>query len=146
MCHPNGLLFHQKSLNMGPILVKKSLEEGPISQKLQKKKKKKNVKSTIFEVVKPLRSGSRFVKILSQKQKQNIKSAFFEGEKSLDMGRGFRPWTAHPVKNNLSTSTPRALNMEVWRIMFPAIWYQIYHRTIIKIGWNWQNFMTTVVD
>ena len=30
MCHPNELLFHQKSLDMGPILVKKSLEEGPI--------------------------------------------------------------------------------------------------------------------
>ena len=33
MCRPNGLLFHQKSLDMGPILVKKSLEEGPISLK-----------------------------------------------------------------------------------------------------------------
>ena len=39
-CCPNGLLFHQKSLNIGSILVKKSLE-GPISQNLQKKKKKK---------------------------------------------------------------------------------------------------------
>ena len=28
MCRPNGLPFHQKSLDMGPILVKKSLEEG----------------------------------------------------------------------------------------------------------------------
>ena len=37
MCRPNGLLFQQKSLDMGPILVKKSLEEGPISKKLQKK-------------------------------------------------------------------------------------------------------------
>ena len=45
MCHPNGLLFHQKYLDMGPILVKKSLEEGPISQKL-----KKNVKSAVFDV------------------------------------------------------------------------------------------------
>ena len=34
MCHPNGLLFHQKSFDMGPILVKKSLEESPILQKL----------------------------------------------------------------------------------------------------------------
>ena len=38
---------------MGPILVKKSLEDGPISQKWQKKKKKKN----IFEVEKPLEMG-----------------------------------------------------------------------------------------
>ena len=45
MCCPNRLLFHQKSLDMGPILVKKSLEEGPISQKLQKKM----VKSVILE-------------------------------------------------------------------------------------------------
>ena len=36
MCCPNGLLFRQKSLDMGPILVKKSLEEGPISHILQK--------------------------------------------------------------------------------------------------------------
>ena len=37
---PNGLLFHQNSIDMGPILVeKKTLEEDPISQKLQKKKK-----------------------------------------------------------------------------------------------------------
>ena len=35
MCRPNGLLFHQKSLVMGPILVKKSLK-GPISQNLRK--------------------------------------------------------------------------------------------------------------
>ena len=32
---PNGLVFHQNSLDMGPILVKKSLEQGPISQKVQ---------------------------------------------------------------------------------------------------------------
>ena len=38
MCRLNGLLFHLKSLDMGPILVKKkkSLEEGPFSQKLRK--------------------------------------------------------------------------------------------------------------
>ena len=52
MCRPNGLLFQQKSLDMGPILVKKSLEEGPISNKSRKK-----VKSAIFEVEKPLEMG-----------------------------------------------------------------------------------------
>ena len=36
-CRPNGLLFHQKFLNIGSILVKKSLES-PISQNLQQKK------------------------------------------------------------------------------------------------------------
>ena len=49
MCHPNGLLFHQKFLDMGPILFKKSFKGGPILQKLQK-----NVKSAIFEAEKPL--------------------------------------------------------------------------------------------
>ena len=38
---------------MGPILAKKSLEEGPISQKLRK-----NVKSGIFVVEKPLEMSS----------------------------------------------------------------------------------------
>ena len=32
------------------------------------------------------------------KKKKNIKSAIFEREKSLDMGTGFRPRAAHPVK------------------------------------------------
>ena len=36
-CRSNGLLFHQKSLDMGPIFFKKkSLEKGPVSQELQK--------------------------------------------------------------------------------------------------------------
>ena len=34
MCRPHGLIFPYKSSDMCPILVKKSLEEGPISQKL----------------------------------------------------------------------------------------------------------------
>ena len=38
---------------MGPILVKKSLEEGPISQKLRKM-----VKSAVFVVEKPLEMGT----------------------------------------------------------------------------------------
>ena len=36
MCCPNGLLFHQKSLDMGHTLVKKPLEEGPNFQNLRK--------------------------------------------------------------------------------------------------------------
>ena len=43
---PNGLLFHQKSLNMGP---------GPISQKLRK-----TCKISRFEVEKPLEMGRGF--------------------------------------------------------------------------------------
>ena len=50
MCRPNGLLFHQKSLDMSPILVKKkSLEEGPVSQNLQT-----NCKISRIEVENPL--------------------------------------------------------------------------------------------
>ena len=37
-CATHVLLFHQISLDMGLILVKKSLEEGPNSQKLEEKK------------------------------------------------------------------------------------------------------------
>ena len=41
---PNGLVFPKKSPHMGPILVKKSLDEGFISQrkKTSKQKKKQN--------------------------------------------------------------------------------------------------------
>ena len=48
MCRPNGLLFHQKSLNMGPILVKKFLRGSHFI---------KNVKSAIFEAENPLEMG-----------------------------------------------------------------------------------------
>ena len=48
MCLPNGLLFHQKSLDMGPILVKKSFEESSITHNLRKM-----VKSAFFEAAKP---------------------------------------------------------------------------------------------
>ena len=37
MCRPNGLLFHQKSLDMGPILVKKILRRGSHFTKIAKK-------------------------------------------------------------------------------------------------------------
>ena len=48
MCCPNGLLFHQNSLDMDPILVKKSLKEGPISSRLRKKK---HCKISYFEML-----------------------------------------------------------------------------------------------
>ena len=34
MYHPNREVFHPKSLNKGPILVKKNVEEGPTLPKL----------------------------------------------------------------------------------------------------------------
>ena len=88
---PPGLLFPKKSLDMGPILVKKSLGEGPISQKLQKK----TCKSAMLKVEKPLEMGPGLWK-LKKKKKQLSNRPFFEEEKSLDMGRGFRPWATQP--------------------------------------------------
>ena len=111
MCRPNGLLFQQKSLDMGPIWSRKSLEEGPISQKSQK-----NCKISPFWGRKTLRNGSRFAKI----SKKLLNQPFFEEEKSLDMGRGFRPRATHPVKNNLSTPPPDPLlicNIYSWWLL-----------------------------
>ena len=50
MCCPNGLLFHQKSLDRGPILVKKILTRGSHL----KKNCEKIVKSTVFEAENPM--------------------------------------------------------------------------------------------
>ena len=66
MCRPNGLLFHQKSLYMGPILVKKILRRESHFTKNQKLRKM--VKSAIFEVVKPLEMGPDLQKILKNRQ------------------------------------------------------------------------------
>ena len=58
-CRPNGLLFHQKSLNIGSILVKKSLE-GPISQN----KRNCTIRPpSRFWHRKTLTNGSQFAKI-----------------------------------------------------------------------------------
>ena len=54
MCYQNGLLLYQKSLGQGPISPQK--------------KKKKNVKSTVFKVEKTL--GSWFAKIFEKKNSQ----------------------------------------------------------------------------
>ena len=65
--------------DMGPILVKKSLEEGPISQKLRKM-----VKSAIFVVEKPFEKQNKTKQKQNKKQQQqqqNVESAVFEGEK-----------------------------------------------------------------
>ena len=49
MCRPNGLLFHHKSLNMGPILLKKILRRGSHFDK----NFEKIVKSAILRVENP---------------------------------------------------------------------------------------------
>ena len=69
MCCPNGLLFHQKSLDMGPILVNKSIEEGPISQNLWR-----NCKMSSFWSRKTFRNGSSICKNF----KKTVYSAIFE--------------------------------------------------------------------
>ena len=86
---PKWVTFSAKSLEMGSILIKKSQEEGPISQKLWK-----IVKSAILKIEKPLEMGPHLQKFW----KKLLNQLFFEGGMSLDMGRGFRPRAAHPVK------------------------------------------------
>ena len=90
MCRPNGLLFYQKSLDMGPTLVKKIRKRWVPFHKICKK----NCKISRFWGRKTLRNGSRFGQI---SKKLSIQ-LFFEWEKSSDMGRGFRPRAAHSVK------------------------------------------------
>ena len=85
---PKWVTFSPKILRHGK---KKSLEEGPISQKLQK-----NCKINHFGGRKTLKNGSPFAKIWGGGEMSN--QLFFEGEKSLDMGSGFRPQTAHPCQ------------------------------------------------
>ena len=87
MCHPNGLLFHQKSLDLDPYGKKKKkkiLRRGPHSTK--KCKEKKLVKSAIFEVEKPLEICADLRKF----GKKTVKSAI--------LGRGFRLQAVHPIK------------------------------------------------
>ena len=83
--------FYKKSLHMSPILVKKSLEVGPISRKLQKRKYKI---SHFLRLKIPL----EWVQICKNWEKQ-YNWLFSEIEKSLDIGKGFRPTTAHSIKN-----------------------------------------------
>ena len=72
MCHPNGLLFHQKSLDKIKNLRRESHFTN--KKKLQKKKKKNLVKSAL-EMDPDLQKF--------RKKKKN--SLFLEGEKSFDM-------------------------------------------------------------
>ena len=73
---PKWLLFQQKSLDTGPILVKKILRRGFHFTKSTKK----IVKSALFEVEKPLQIGPDLRKI---SKKNLLNQPFFEGEKSF---------------------------------------------------------------
>ena len=84
MYRTNGLAFHHKSSDKGHIFVKKSLEEGPISPKLQQK----------------LKMCSDLQKFLKNCQI----SHFFKGEKSL-MG-GVSDLGPHTSRNHLSRAYP----------------------------------------
>ena len=100
ICRPNGLLFHQKSLDKGPILVQKNLlkEEGPISQKMQK-----FWKTSYFWGRKTLWNGSRFAKI-SEKQSDQL---LFLREKNLQIWVGVSDLGLHTrQKNNSSNPLP----------------------------------------
>ena len=100
MCRPNGLIFHQKSFDMGPILVQTSLEEGPISQKMWEKM----VKLAIFEVGKTRRNGSQFVKI----SKRQISRFLREKNPKIWVGvSDRRPHSAHTRQKIIRVSHPR---------------------------------------
>ena len=82
---------------MDPILVKKSLEVCPISQKWQI-----NGKISHLSGRKTLRNES-----VTWQFARTFKSAvFFEEEKSFDMGRDFRPWAANPIKKLFKCNPP----------------------------------------
>ena len=68
MCCWNGLLFFTKKIeDIGPILVKLSLEEGRISQKLQKTKQANKTKIMVNSGVERKPSEMRPEKILKKK-------------------------------------------------------------------------------
>ena len=97
---------------MSPILVKTSLEEGPISQKIAKK-----IKISHFCGRKTLRNVSPgFAKILEKKNRSI--SLFWGRNRKLEMGSGFRTRALHPVKINLSTHPgvppARVANSDSW--------------------------------
>ena len=81
---------------MDPILVKKSLEVCPISQKWQI-----NGKISHLRGRKTLRNES-----LTWHLRKHSNQPFFEGEKSFDMGRDFRPWAANPIKKLVKCNPP----------------------------------------
>ena len=76
MCCPGDTHMLRDTGIWVPFWLKKSLEEGPISQKLQK-----IVKSAIFVVEKPLEMCPADLRKFKKKKK--TESAFFEGEKSV---------------------------------------------------------------
>ena len=67
MCHPNGLLFHQKSLDMGPTLVKKNPYRRVPFHKICEKKCKI---SRLLRQKKPLQMGLDLRKLTKKKQQQ----------------------------------------------------------------------------
>ena len=73
---PKLVIFHQKSSDKGPILVKIILRRGSYFTK------KKIEKSTVFEIGKPLIMGP-----VSENFGKQSKQPYFEGE---DMGNGFK--------------------------------------------------------
>ena len=92
-----------KSLDMGPILVKKSLEEGPISQNLRK-----IVKSAFLRQKNSLEMG-----LDCENFEENVYSAIFWVRKILRYAwlgvSNLGPYT--PSKNN--SSTPPVLSTEI---------------------------------
>ena len=73
MCYPNGLVFHKKISDMGPIFIKISLQEGHTLQKLWK-----ILKISCYWGEKTLRRG-----LIFDNFKKTVKSAIFWRRKIL---------------------------------------------------------------
>ena len=121
---PKWATFSPKSLNMGPILVKKSLEEGPISLKLTKKKKKRG-KISCFSGKTPLEMGPDL-----RKFRKMSNQPFFKEGKSLFMGRGFRPWLHIPLKTQKIIWVPPQQHPPTILYKTSDIWSEVWrHET-----------------
>ena len=104
---PRWVTFSQKILRHGSHFGVKILRRGSHFTKIAGKKKM--VKSTVFEVEKPLVMGSDLRKFQGGK---NVKSAVFWGRKILRFWVGVSDLGLHTLsKNNLSTPSPGTMSL-----------------------------------
>ena len=124
MCCRKGLVFHKKSLDIGPIFLFQTnpWKWVPFHEKLQKVSKISHfkgwnpLKMGFLSCEKFVKKNSKISHLSCEKKQWNlplnlwknskinhlicvekmVKSVIFWGRKSSDMGRGFRPHSAHP--------------------------------------------------
>ena len=99
MCCPNGLLFHQKSLDMGPILQQKKKIPRRWSH-FSKIAKKKICQISRFWGRKALRNGSRFAEILKKKISRFLREKnpqIWVGVLDLRLHTPVKKWFEYPL-------------------------------------------------